>query len=314
MPTAMPSRGEPPSDAKGPRVFGGYEVLDLVERRPGTQVYRARQLTLGRIVLLSVLPPRAAEKPLYRQRFEREVAVASRLRHDNVISIIDAGKLGAVRFYVTEWVEGRSLEQALEAGQGFGPERVVEIGLDLAKALQHLESQGLIHRAVSPRAIFLADVGPAKLGGFQEAKLHQAGGAETWTEVDSAAAHYMAPDHVREKGVDIRADLYSLGCVLYRLVTGRPPFVGGNAVVILDRHVNMHPRDPRQRREGLPDGLVEVLDRCLRKQREHRYPGAAPLVRDLELLRQGRPPEPFPATGTLWRARPRTRPRPPRRR
>lgn len=300
--------GDQPKKPKAPREFAGYQLFERLSTRGGTVTFRARQKSLGRDVVVTVLPPAGVAKPEQRARFDRQVAVASRLRHDNVISAIDAGAAAGCLYVVFEKIDGRTLAEAFERGESFSADAVVAIGLDIARALDHVAANHLVHRNVVPASILLVDHGPAKLAGFSAAKVRVSQGHETWLETDSQSARYAAPEMVDgKKSVDIRADLYSLGCALFHAATGRPPFAQGSAPEIHAHHVASPPPDPRTLRKGLPEGLVRVLDRLLRKSPALRYAKPADLVADLEAVRAGRTPEWGPGL-PFWKAAPRSIP------
>lgn len=286
------------------RRLGGYQLLKLLGRRRGVETYRARQVAVDRLVDLTALPPGASNRAASVLGFERALAATSRLQHDNVISAIDAGSVDGWRYFVTEHVEGETLAEALRRGEAFPVPRALAVAADVARALAHLEERGVVHRAVSPASIVLSAAGGVKLTGFASAKERSPTAAETWFDADTEAAAYYAPERIRgERGADVRADVYSLGCVLYRLVAGRTPFSGMSAALILDAHLGRRPRDPRTLIEGLDPGLVHVLDRCLRKTADARYTKVAEFVADLDALRAGRAP-PTPDTGRkLWPSR-----------
>lgn len=299
--TGSPDRKPP----RGPRALGGYELLEKLgsQADAGTITYRARQTSLGRTVRVVVLPPQSVAKPDFRRRFERQVAVASRLRHDNVLSAIDAGAASGCLYVVFEETDGRTLAAALTGGRFFSLDRVIEIGVGVANALDHIASQGLVHRNVVPASIHLPEHGPPKLAGLASTKVRVANGSETWMEHDDESAACVAPEMVRgEKGLDARADIYALGCVLYHAATGRPVFAGGSSAAILARHATESPPDPRTLRPDLADAFVRVLDRCLRKLPRERYAKAADLVKDLEAVKGGRPVERGPGT-PIWKDR-----------
>ena len=285
------------------RVLGGYELLERTSVADGVITFRARQVSLGRVVTMKVLPAASAAKPALRARFDRQVAAASRLRHDNIVSALDAGTAAGCLYVVFEELEGHSLVDAFARGTEFTTVQAIAIGLDIARALDHVATNHLIHRNVVPASILLTDHGHAKLAGFSAAKVRSTAGHETWFEHDAPTARYTAPEYVDgKKGIDIRADIYSLGCILFHLATGRPPFDKGSAPEILARHVKEAPPDPRTLRDGLPDGLVRVLDRALRKERSDRYQAPGEMVRDLELVRTGRPVERGAGT-PIWKDR-----------
>ncbi len=291
-----------------PRHFGNYEVIELIGQVGGTRMYRAKQTNLGRVVTVTVLPAHLAEKPAYRQRFERQFAAASRLRHPNIRAAIDAGEVDGHRFIVAESGDGRRLQEALDEGEWFGQKRSVVIALDIAHALEYLEGERFVHRHVTPSEILLVESGIAKLRGFSFSKQLQAGSNETWFDADPYWSLYTAPEFVRsEDDVDTRADIYSLGCVLFHLLTGRTPFVGTNAAVVMEQHVRAEPPDPRTLRDNLSVGVGAVVMRCLEKDRDRRYSTAAELVADLEAVKAGSAPAAAPAPQGRLRLRRRGR-------
>jgi serine/threonine-protein kinase len=156
---------------------------------------------------------------------------------------------------------------------------------------------------VAPASILLTDTDVVKLAGFDLAKDRRPGGHETWIDHDGDTALYLAPEFLGgERGIDVRADVYSLGCVLYHTLTGHAPFAAKSAAVVLESHATKVPTDPRELREGLPPALVTVLDRCLRKRKEHRYAKADDLAKDLDAVRLGQPVGKLTTDGTLWAA------------
>jgi eukaryotic-like serine/threonine-protein kinase len=295
---------EPP-DPEAPRVrrFAGYDLVARVSVHRGVSTFRAVQVTLGRHVLVSVLPPDAAKLYVNREHFHRRQEVASRLRHENVISTIDAGTFKGCRYFVTEDVGDRTLADELAKHKRLDVARAVEIARDVAGALAYLDAAGVVHRNVAPKSIHLTDTDVVKLAGFDLAKDRRPGGHETWIDHDGETAYYLAPEFLGgERGIDVRADVYSLGCVLYHMLTGHAPFAAKSAAVVLESHATKVPTDPRELREGLSPALVGVLDRCLRKRKEHRYAKADDLAKDLDAVRLGRAPGKVPSEGALWPA------------
>jgi serine/threonine-protein kinase len=288
-----------------PRVrrFAGYDLIARISVHRGVSTFRAVQVTLRRNVLVAVLPPDAARLGANREHFQRRQEVASRLHHDNVISTIDAGTFKGCRYFVTEDVGDRTLADELAKHKRLVVARAVTVARDVARALAYLDAAGVVHRNVAPKSILLTDTDVVKLAGFDLAKDHRPGGHETWIDHDGETALYLAPEFLGgERGIDVRADVYSLGCVLYQTLTGHTPFAAKSAAVVLESHATKVPTDPRELREGLPPALVGVLDRCLRKRREHRYAKADDLANDLDAIRTGRAPAKAPSEGALWPA------------
>jgi len=297
---ALP-HAEEPEDRPKTRPFAGYELVSKVSVHGGAMTYKALQVALGRPVLVTVLSADAGRQSAHRTHFERQVEVTSRLRHENVISAIDAGTFKGCRYFVTEYVDGRPLSDELKRHRPLDVPRAVMVARDVAKALAYLETVGLVHRNIEPESILLTDHGPTKLSGFTVAKDRAPNSSETWIDHDLGSALYLAPEFLRgDRGLDGRSDIYSLGCVLYHMLTGLVPFDAKNAAVVLESHAIRTPTDPRELRKDLPAPVVEIVDRCLRKRREHRYAKADDLVRDLDLFRAGLPLAKMSTDGALW--------------
>lgn len=276
-----------------PTTFGGYKILEMVERVGGARVFLARQASVDRLVTLTVLPEPHGEKAAFKKRFERQILAASRLNHPNVICAVDAGAVTGHRYIASEYAGGQRLSEALTRREWFGIRRCVAIALDIANALSHLESRRVIHRGVTPRAIVLAESGVAKLRGFSLSKLMEGEASQTWFDVDAYGARYMSPEIVQSaRIVDTRADIYSFGCVLYHLLTGQAPFSGKYTQEITKKQVEELPPEPRDLREDLPDDLRGVVLKCLRKDAALRYRTAAELVADLKAVQHGEPTGP----------------------
>jgi serine/threonine protein kinase len=274
-------------DAFG-RQFGGYEILRCLGRRGGARVYQARQLTLDRTVRLVVLPAHEANKPARLLQFEREVAVVSELRHEHLLSAIDAGELDGHLYVVTEDIAGNTLADAFLAGRTFDASSALRIAHEIALALDHFEAAGFVHRYVTPSAIVLVEAGIAKLAGLSRVRrTRRLRGEETWFDQESDEAFYSPPERWRAGSTsDVRGDVYALGCVLHQLLCGRPPFRGSTAAV-MDAHVKREPRSMRYRRPDIPIAAEHIVMNCLQKSRADRYQHAAELVRDLAAARAG---------------------------
>lgn len=298
------THAEEPQDGPKTRPFAGYELVSKVSVHGGAATYKALQVALGRPVLVTVLSVEAGRQHAHRTHFERQVEVTSRLRHENVISAIDAGTFKGCRYFVTEYVDGRSLADELKAHGPLPVSRAVMVARDVARALGYLDTVKLVHRNIEPESILLTEHGPTKLSGFTVAKESSPNGSETWIEHELGSALYLAPEFLRgDRGLDGRADIYSLGCVMYHMLTGLVPFDAKNAAVVLESHAIRTPTDPRELRKDLPAPVVDIVDRCLRKRREHRYAKADDLVRDLDLVRANLPIAKMSNDGALWGGR-----------
>lgn len=274
------------------RRFGGYEIQAHLGRLGGADLYRAKQLNLGRPVTLTVLPPEEGAKPALRLRFERQAAAASKLRHPNIVSALDAGTIAGHAYIVSEHVGGRRLSDVLAAGEWIGTRRAVSIALGIARALAHTESVGLLHRHVTPECILLGEAGIPKLRGFSFSRPYRDTSGETWFDPDDEATLYTAPDGLDQKTLDVRADIYALGCVFFHMLAGRPPYRGGTAAATLESHAKSPLPDIHEFRKDLDPSIGHVLAKALEKQRDKRYPTPAAMVADLEAIEAGRPVDP----------------------
>ena len=287
-----------------PATFGGFKILELIEEDGGARLFLARQASVDRLVLLTVLPRPHAEEAAFRRRFDRQIEAASRLNHPNVVRAVDAGSVGGHQFIASEYSGGRRLSDALAQREWFPKRRCVRIAQDIADALEHLESHHVIHRGLTPRTIVLAESGVAKLRGFSLSRLTEADGSQTWFDVDVYAARYMSPEIIQSAPiVGTRADIYSFGCVLYHLITGRPPFTGEHALAVKKQHLEESPPDARPLRDDIPEGLHVVLMKCLQKDPGARYRTAADLAADVRAVSKGAPatpPEPPRRPGGGW--------------
>ena len=271
----------------------GYQLLERLGQGAMGIVYKARQLSMDRLVAIKVLPPRLASNPEFLGRLTREAHLAARLSHNNVVQAIDVGSAGPLHYFVMELVEGRTIRQELDAGKVYGEKEAVEIIVQIAQALQHAARRGLIHRDVKPANIILTPEGIAKLAdlGLARAAEDQAT-AQRDKGLSVGTPYYMAPEQVRGRtDVDIRADLYSLGATLYHMVTGRTPFQGKNADAVLQAHLKEELTPPDHLNENLSAGLGEVVEFMMAKDRNQRYRSADDLVLDLECLLAGEPPK-----------------------
>ena len=204
----------------------GYLLLEKLGQGAMGVVYKARQVSMDRLVAVKVLHPRLAADPEFLRRLTREAHVAAKLSHNNIVQAIDVGSAGPLHYFVMELVEGKTIRQELDAGKVYGEREALEIVIQIAQALGHASKRGLVHRDVKPANIVLTADGVAKL-----ADLGMARDAADLTQVKRerglaiGTPYYIAPEQVRGRDdIDVRADLYSLGATLYHMTTGRPPF------------------------------------------------------------------------------------------
>jgi serine/threonine-protein kinase len=268
-----------------------YRILDELGRGGMGVVYRAVDTRLGREVALKFLPEQVAGDATALARFRREARAASALNHPNICTIYDVGEHEGTHFIAMELVRGESLAHRLESG-AMQPGEICRIGAQLAGALEAAHAQGVVHRDVKPRNVFLTERGDAKLLDFGLAKLAPAP-ESTVTGVTLEAdvtqeqrivgtPSYMSPEQVLGRPLDGRSDIFSLGAVLYCMATGRRPFEAASVPEILASVLRQEPTPVPSINQEVPAGLARVIARCMAKSAEQRYADAGELRRDLE--------------------------------
>jgi eukaryotic-like serine/threonine-protein kinase len=271
----------------------GYQLLEKRGRGSMGTVYKARQLSMNRLVAIKILHPRLTAKAELLQRLTHEAHLAAKLSHNNIVQAIDVGSAGTLHYFVMEYVEGTTIKHELEAGKIYNEREAVEIVLQMAQALQHAHRRGLIHRDVKPANIILTAEGIAKLADL--------GMAREKADEDTARAekgmtigtpYYIAPEQIHGTAeIDPQADIYSLGATFYHLVTGQPPFPGNKIDAVLEAHLSQELTPPDHLNTSLSSGLGEVVEYMMAKDRYQRYRTAEDLILDLECLLNGQPPK-----------------------
>lgn len=221
--------------AEGKEQIAGYRLDQKLGEGAMGSVYKARQLSLDRDVAIKVLAPHLSEDESYVKRFFTEAKAVARLNHTNIISGIDVGEAGGVKYLVMEYADGQTVASLLERGGSMDEERVLNIGLMMARALDHAHRNNLVHRDVKPDNVIITKEGVAKLCDLGLAKMETHEGDEP-TRMGTAA--YISPEQARgEHDITERADLYSLGCTLFHMLTGKEPFEGPDAGTVLGMHL-----------------------------------------------------------------------------
>ncbi len=270
------------------RVFNDrYELVARLARGGMANVFLARDLQLDRAVALKVLFPEFATDPSFVQRFRHEARAAANLNHPNVVSIYDWGEERGTYFIVMEYIEGESLAQMLQGGHHFSHDQAIEVVGDVAAALHFAHENGVIHRDVKPGNILISKTGQVKVTDFGIAQAISAKENLTQTGTVMGTATYFSPEQARGLPIDPRSDVYSLGVVLYELLTGTPPFSGDNPVSVAYMHVQEVPEPPSARNPDISADLESVVLMALAKEPDDRYDSAAAFHDDLENVRRG---------------------------
>ena len=273
--------------------LGHYRILSLLGRGGMADVYRAEDERLGREVALKAVPPEFARDPERIERFEREVRAAARLNHPNVVTVYEFGQGEGQHFYTMALMTGGDLKARIRARpEGMGSDEARAVAVAMARALHYAHGRGFVHRDVKPENILFGEEETPQLTDFGIARAMESGTRMTATGMSIGSPHYMSPEQAQGLKVDARSDLYSLGVVVYEMLTGRLPFDAVNTFAVAYSHIN----DPVPE---LPPALAAwqpVVDRLLAKSPEDRYGSAGELAE--VLASDGLPPAPAKAPGT----------------
>ena len=266
------------------RTIGNFELLERIGQGGMGAVFKARQISMERIVAVKVLPPRLAQQPMFIERFIREAHASAQLSHPNIVRGIDVGEAGGIYFFAMEFVEGASAKTLIRPG-GLPEAQVVGIGVAVAEALAHAHQRGILHRDVKPDNILIDKSGTPKLCDLGLARLESQSEEEKSLTQDGTAMgtpHYISPEQARgQADLDATTDLYSLGATLYHLLTGATMFSGATAAVIMAQHLTSACPSPAERGVVASRGLVSVLAKLLVKDRSGRYESARQAADDL---------------------------------
>jgi serine/threonine-protein kinase len=260
----------------GDILVGRYEVDSLLGRGGMSSVFSGWDRTLGREVAIKVLASDLVEDRVFVERFEREARAAASLSHRNVVAVFDSGVDAGARFIVMERVSGRTLASRLRDGP-LSIEQSVEIAVSVSQALGAAHAGGIVHRDVKPGNVMLGENGQVKVLDFGIARALAATSLTRASTVIGTAG-YLSPEQAEGGPVDARSDLYGLGCLLYEMLTGRPPFVADSAAALVHQHLTRPPEPPSRRRPGVSPALDEIVLRCLAKDPGARYAGAGALA------------------------------------
>jgi len=273
-----------------------YELGEILGFGGMSEVHLARDLRLHRDVAIKVLRADLARDPSFYLRFRREAQNAAALNHPAIVAVYDTGEAettgGPLPYIVMEYVDGVTLRDIVHTDGPIPPRRAIEIIADACQALNFSHQHGIIHRDVKPANIMISKTGAVKVMDFGIARaLADSGNSVTQTAAVIGTAQYLSPEQARGESVDARSDVYSLGCVLYEILTGQPPFVGDSPVAVAYQHVREDPVPPSRKNPGISPELDAVVLKALAKNPDNRYQTAAEMRTDLVRVHNGDAPE-----------------------
>jgi serine/threonine-protein kinase len=266
------------------KTYGGrYQVIERVGLGGMAEVYRARDELLGREVAVKVLNDKLSSDKSFVERFRREAQAAANLSHPNIVSLYDYGSDEGANFIVMELIDGRGLERIISEEGPLLPERAAEMASDVARALERAHATGLVHRDIKPSNIMITSYGQTKVTDFGIARAI-GDGEQTMTQTGMVigTASYLSPEQAQGNPVDARSDVYALGCVLYEMLTGAPPFKGETPLSIAYKHVREDAEKPSMVNPDVPAALDAIVMKALAKNPDNRYQSAREMRDDLQ--------------------------------
>ncbi|MEV1061640.1 Stk1 family PASTA domain-containing Ser/Thr kinase [Streptomyces sp. NPDC050263] len=288
-----------------PRRLGGrYELGHVLGRGGMAEVYLAHDTRLGRTVAVKTLRADLARDPSFQARFRREAQSAASLNHPAIVAVYDTGEDYidgvSIPYIVMEYVDGSTLRELLHSGRKLLPERTLEMTIGILQALEYSHRAGIVHRDIKPANVMLTRNGQVKVMDFGIARaMGDSGMTMTQTSAVIGTAQYLSPEQAKGEQVDARSDLYSTGCLLYELLTVRPPFVGDSPVAVAYQHVREEPQPPSVFDPEITPEMDAIVLKALVKDPNYRYQSADEMRIDIEACLDGQPVAATAAMGSV---------------
>ena len=261
-----------------------YEILEVIGTGGMAVVYKALCHRLNRLVAIKILKDEFSRDQEFRRRFHAESQAVAMLSHPNIVSVYDVAHSDGLDYIVMELIDGITLKQYMEQKGQLNWREALHFATQIAKALEHAHSRGIIHRDIKPHNIMILKDGSVKVADFGIARISSA--QNTLTREALGSVHYISPEQAKGAHVDARTDLYSLGVVLYEMLTGRPPFDGDTPVAVAIQHINATPVLPRELNPSIPLGLEQITMHAMKADLGKRYKSATEMLADLEEFRK----------------------------
>ncbi|MEV0410502.1 Stk1 family PASTA domain-containing Ser/Thr kinase [Streptomyces sp. NPDC050448] len=287
-----------------PRRLGGrYELSHVLGRGGMAEVYLAHDTRLGRTVAVKTLRADLARDPSFQARFRREAQSAASLNHPAIVAVYDTGEDYvdniSIPYIVMEYVDGSTLRELLHSGRKLLPERTLEMTIGILQALEYSHRAGIVHRDIKPANVMLTRSGQVKVMDFGIARaMGDSGMTMTQTAAVIGTAQYLSPEQAKGEQVDARSDLYSAGCLLYELLSVRPPFIGDSPVAVAYQHVREEPQPPSNFDPEITPEMDAIVLKALVKDPDYRYQSADEMRADIEACLEGQPVAAAAAMGT----------------
>lgn len=309
--TAGPHTGAVGTDGEGwnsmeePRRLGGrYELGSVLGRGGMAEVYLAHDTRLGRTVAVKTLRADLARDPSFQARFRREAQSAASLNHPAIVAVYDTGEDYvdgvSIPYIVMEYVDGSTLRELLHSGRRLLPERTLEMTVGILQALEYSHRAQIVHRDIKPANVMLTRTGQVKVMDFGIARaMGDSGMTMTQTSAVIGTAQYLSPEQAKGEQVDARSDLYSTGCLLYELLTVRPPFIGDSPVAVAYQHVREEPQAPSTFDPEITPEMDAIVLKALVKDPDYRYQSADEMRADIEACLDGQPVAATAAMGAV---------------
>ncbi|WP_328880503.1 Stk1 family PASTA domain-containing Ser/Thr kinase [Streptomyces sp. NBC_00299] len=288
-----------------PRRLGGrYELGQVLGRGGMAEVYLAHDTRLGRTVAVKTLRADLARDPSFQARFRREAQSAASLNHPAIVAVYDTGEdyidNVSIPYIVMEYVDGSTLRELLHSGRKLLPERAMEMTIGILQGLEYAHRNGIVHRDIKPANVMLTRNGQVKVMDFGIARaMGDSGMTMTQTAAVIGTAQYLSPEQAKGEQVDARSDLYSTGCLLYELLTVRPPFVGDSPVAVAYQHVREEPQAPSVFDPEITPEMDAIVLKALTKDPNYRYQSADEMRADIEACLDGQPVAATAAMGSV---------------
>jgi len=274
-------------------VMGGFQLLEVIGEGGMGEVYKAKQISLDRVVALKVLLESFARDRDFVARFEREARTAAKLSHPNIVGAVDVGKAGERHYFAMEFIDGRPVTALLKEKGKLPEEEALDIVIQSARGLDYAWRNGMVHRDIKPDNLLMTAEGVVKIADLGLAREAGCNSAGRLTQAGAVVGtpYYVSPEQIRDENVDIRADIYSLGVTFYQLVTGDLPFKGRDSLAVVSAHLHASPRPVDEVDPEVSPGVARVIGVMMARDRNRRYPDPKVLLHDLGLLAEGGSPE-----------------------